>query len=328
MDEFSLIQRYFQRDLPQDHPRKYQQNLSTGVSLGIGDDAALLTPPAQHELVISTDTLIAGRHFPLETDAFDIGWKAVAVNLSDLAAMGATAHSILLALTLPKADPDFLAQLAKGIFALCDASNVTLIGGDTTRGETLSLTVTALGWIPTGQAILRSGAQIGDLIVVSNTLGDAAYALQHLNDPLLDPNLKARLDRPTPRLALGTALRGYASAMLDISDGLAQDLGHILKASHVAARIEVEKLPFSSPLAELSVEQRAPLALSGGDDYELCFTIAPQKFADFQQLWPCNDLPLTIIGEIVQHKPERARLTIFHNQHPFHVNTQGFKHFD
>lgn len=323
MDEFSLIQQYFQRK-----HRKSQQISSTGVILGIGDDAALLAPPAHHELVISTDTLIAGRHFPVDTDAFDIGWKAVAVNLSDLAAMGATAHSILLALTLPQADPNFLAKLAKGMFTLCDAANVALIGGDTTRGETLSLTVTALGWIPTGQAILRSGAQIGDLIVVSNTLGDAAFALQHLNNAQCDPQLKSRLDRPTPRLKLGQALRGYASAMLDISDGLAQDLGHILTASDVAARINVETLPFSEPLAALSLEMRAPLALSGGDDYELCFTISPQKFADFQQRWARQDLPLTVIGEIVQHAPKNERLTILHNHLPFHVNTQGFKHFD
>ncbi len=325
MDEFSLIQHFFQRDRSQDHQRKSSNH---GISLGIGDDAALLAPPTNHELVISTDTLIAGRHFPIDTDAFDIGWKAVAVNLSDLAAMGATAHSILLALTLPKADPDFLAKLAEGIFALCDASNVSLIGGDTTRGETLSLTVTALGWIPTGQAILRSGAQIGDLIVVSNTLGDAAFALQHQHNTKLDPNLKSRLDRPTPRLALGQALRGYASAMLDISDGLAQDLEHILTTSNVAAWIDVMKLPFSAPLAIFSLEMRAPLALSGGDDYELCFTISPQKFAAFQQLWSSNDLPLTVIGEIVQHIPEHERLTILHNHLPFHVNTKGFKHFD
>ncbi len=320
MDEFSLIQQFFQR--------KSQQNSSTGVRLGIGDDAALLMPPAHHELVISTDTLIAGRHFPVKTDAYSIGWKAVAVNLSDLAAMGAAPHSILLALTLPKADSDFLAKLAEGIFALCDASNVTLIGGDTTRGDTLSLTVTALGWTPTGQAIRRNGAQVGDLIVVSNTLGDAAYALQHLNDPLLNPSLKSRLDRPTPRLALGQALRGYASAMLDISDGLAQDLGHILTASDVAGRIDVEKLPFSAILTTLNNEQRATLALGGGDDYELCFTISPQKFANLQHLWRQQDLPLTVIGEIVQHTPDHERLTILHNHLPFHTRTKGFKHFD
>lgn len=320
MDEFSLIQQYFQR--------KSKKNSSIGVRLGIGDDAALLAPPAQHELVISTDTLIAGRHFPLNTNPFDIGWKAVAVNLSDLAAMGATAHSILLALTLPKADPEFLAKLAEGIFALCDASDVTLIGGDTTRGETLSLTVTALGWVPTGQAILRSGAQIGDLIVVSNTLGDAAFALQHLDDQQLDQSLKTRLDRPTPRLGLGQALRGYASAMLDISDGLAQDLGHILAASDVAGEIHVEKLPFSDRLATFGLEERAPFALCGGDDYELCFTISPQKFADFEHFWSSNDLRLTVIGKIVPSTSQNERLTLLNHHQSFHINTQGFKHFD
>ncbi len=322
MDEFSLIQRYFQR--------KGQQNSShDGVRLGIGDDAALLMPPPHHELVISTDTLIVGRHFPIDTDPFDIGWKAVAVNLSDLAAMGATAHSILLALTLPKADPDFLASLAEGVFALCDASNVALIGGDTTRGETLSLTVTALGWVPEGQAIKRSGAQIGDLIVVSNTLGDAAYALQNLH---LNQNLKSSLDRPTPRLSLGQALRGYASAMLDISDGLAQDLGHILTASNVSGRIDVEKLPFSPTLTALNIEQRAAFALCGGDDYELCFTISPQKFANLEQHWlqfqHSQELSLTVIGEIVQHAPNTERLTVLHHNQPFHVELNGFKHFD
>jgi thiamine-monophosphate kinase len=317
MDEFSLIQRYFQRD-----------SSHHGVRLGIGDDAALLIPPTDHELAISTDTLIEGRHFPIGTDAYSIGWKAVAVNLSDLAAMGAAPHSLLLALTLPQADPDFLKDLAKGIFALCDLENVALIGGDTTRGQTLSLTMTALGWIPTCQAIRRSGAQIGDLIVVSNTLGDAAYALQHLHDPLLHQDLKSRLDRPTPRLALGQALRGYASAMLDISDGLAQDLEHILVASNVAGWIDVDQLPFSNTLATLNLAQRAPYALSGGDDYELCFTISPQKLAHLQQLWHTQDLPLTVIGEIVQHTPNTDRLTILHNNQPFHLHTKGFKHFD
>ena len=325
MDEFSLIQHYFQRDSSH---QSLPQLSHHGVRLGIGDDAAVLIPPAQHELAISTDTLIEGRHFPIGTDAYSIGWKAVAVNLSDLAAMGAAPHSILLALTLPHADPNFLKDLAKGIFALCDLENVALIGGDTTRGQTLSLTITALGWIPQGQAIRRSGAQIGDLIVVSNTLGDAAYALQHLHDPQLNSTLKSRLDRPTPRLALGQALRGHASAMLDISDGLAQDLAHILLASDVAGWIDVDRLPFSAPLALLNLEQRAPYALSGGDDYELCFTISSQKFAKLQHHWHAQDLPLTVIGEIVQHTANTERLTILHNNQPFHLQTHGFKHFD
>ncbi len=318
MDEFSLIQRFFQREHKK--PDSY-----IGVRLGIGDDAALIMPPAHHELAISTDTLIEGRHFPIGTDAYSIGWKAAAVNLSDLAAMGATAHSILLALTLPKADPDFLQALADGLFALCDQSNVALVGGDTTRADTLSLTVTALGWIPAGQAIQRSGAQIGDLIVVSNTLGDSAYALQH---PKLDQTLKSSLDRPIPRLSLGQALRGYASAMIDISDGLAQDLEHILVASQVAGWIDVDQLPFSQPLRALTLAERAHYALCGGDDYELCFTISAQKYMDLQLSWDTQELPLTVIGEIVEHTPDHERLMLLQGTLPFHLNTQGFKHFD
>ncbi len=319
MDEFSLIHRYFKRDAPH-----------AGVRLGIGDDAALLSPPAGHELAISTDTLVAGRHFPLDTDAFSIGWKAAAVNLSDLAAMGANPHSLLLALTLPDANPEFLSQLSAGLFAACDAAGVALIGGDTTRGTTLSLTLTALGWIPIGQAILRSGAQPDDLIVVSGTLGDAAYALQHLDDPALDPALKARLDRPTPRIALGLALRGLASSMLDISDGLAQDLGHLLQASRVSAVVQVDSLPSSPQLAALDVAHRAPLQLAGGDDYELCFTLSPQKFANLQIVWQGNALPLTVIGKInaAHADPLANPLTILHQQQPFTLAQQGFKHFD
>ena len=325
MDEFSLIHRYFQR--PENSPAP------SGIRLGIGDDAALLTPPAHHELAISTDTLIAGRHFPIDTDPYSIGWKAVAVNLSDIAAMGARPHSILLALTLPEANPDFLKPLADGLFALCDTANVRLIGGDTTRGKTLSLTLTALGWIPTGQAILRSGAQAGDLIVVSGTLGDAAYALQHLNDPDLDPWLKSRLDRPTPRLALGIALREYASAMLDISDGLAQDLSHILAASSVSGQIHLDDLPLSPTLTALNPEQRAAFALSGGDDYELCFTISPSKFAILQSIWQNSTVPLSVIGQINasdHNKNGNAQnnLTILYQQKPFNLTQQGFRHFE
>ncbi|WP_410210807.1 thiamine-phosphate kinase [Aquirhabdus sp.] len=325
MDEFSLIHRYFQR--PENSPAP------SGILLGIGDDAAILTPPAHHELVISTDTLIAGRHFPIDTDPYSIGWKAAAVNLSDIAAMGAKPHSILLALTLPEANPDFLEPLAAGLFALCDAAHVKLIGGDTTRGQALSLTVTALGWVPMGQAILRSSAQVGDLIVVSGTLGDAAYALQHLSSSALDPELKARLDRPTPRLALGLALRGYASAMLDISDGLAQDLGHILRASGVSGQIHLEDLPLSPTLAALNPEQRAALALSGGDDYELCFTISPSKFAILQSVWDDSNLPLSVIGQINasdhnKNEHPQNNLTVLYQQKPFILTQQGFRHFE
>ncbi|HRA90908.1 MAG TPA: thiamine-phosphate kinase, partial [Acinetobacter sp.] len=213
MAEFSIIDQYFKRASASD------------VSLGIGDDSAIITPPSSQQLVICTDTLVAGRHFPLNTSAHAIGWKSVAVNLSDLAAMGARPHSILLALSLPNVDHQWLAEFSRGLFECCDQFGVALIGGDTTQSSQLTISVTALGWIEHGQAITRSGAQVGDYICVSGQIGDAAYALKHLGHPL-----QQRLNYPTPRCHLGQKLKGLASSMIDISDGLAQDLGHILKA--------------------------------------------------------------------------------------------------
>jgi len=194
MAEFSIIDRYFNR----------QQQ--TDVDLGIGDDSALLTPPLNHQLVICTDTLVSGRHFPLGTSPHAIGWKSVAVNLSDIAAMGAKPHSILLALSLPQIDHDWLNEFSQGIYDCCDQFGVRLIGGDTTQSPHLTISVTALGWIETGKAIPRSGAQVDDLVVVSGSIGDAAFALEHLGHPL-----QQRLDYPTPRCELGEMLKGLAS---------------------------------------------------------------------------------------------------------------------
>lgn len=281
MAEFSIIDRYFKR------------TSNTDVSLGIGDDSAVVTPPLTQQLVICTDTLVAGRHFPLDTSAHAIGWKSVAVNLSDLAAMGAKPHSILLALSLPTVDHDWLAGFSQGLFACCDQFGVALIGGDTTQSTQLTITVTALGWIEQGQAITRASAQVGDHICVSGQVGDAAFGLQHLGHPL-----QQRLDYPTPRCQLGQQLKGLASSMIDVSDGLAQDLGHILKASNVGAKLSLDQLPIDTSLKELDLRQAWQYALAGGDDYELCFTISPQNFEKLsrQQL----DVPLTIIGKITQ----------------------------
>ncbi|MBP9786201.1 MAG: thiamine-phosphate kinase [Acinetobacter sp.] len=281
MAEFSIIDRYFKR------------TSNTDVSLGIGDDSAIVTPPLTQQLVICTDTLVAGRHFPLDTSAHAIGWKSVAVNLSDLAAMGAKPHSILLALSLPTVDHDWLAGFSQGLFACCDQFGVALIGGDTTQSTQLTITVTALGWIEQGQAITRASAQVGDHICVSGQVGDAAFGLQHLGHPL-----QQRLDYPTPRCQLGQQLKGLASSMIDVSDGLAQDLGHILKASNVGAKLSLDQLPIDTSLKELDLRQAWQYALAGGDDYELCFTISPQNFEKLsrQQL----DVPLTIIGKITQ----------------------------
>ena len=281
MAEFSIIDTYFNR------------KNANSVDLGVGDDSALLTPPPKQQLVICADTLVAGRHFPMNTDPHAIGWKSVAVNLSDIAAMGATPHSILLALSLPQIDHDWLKAFSQGLYDCCDQFGVSLIGGDTTQSPHLTLSVTALGWVDIGQAIPRSGAKPGDLICVSGTVGDAAFALHHPGHPL-----QKRLDYPTPRCQLGAALKGLAHSMIDVSDGLAQDLGHILKASQVGARLQLENLPMSPALQALDDVQKWQYALAGGDDYELCFTISPQNYEKLLQKQ--LDVSISMIGTIQQ----------------------------
>lgn len=308
MNEFSLIQQFFNKP----------QHSNAGVVLGVGDDAALIEPPQGQQLVISTDTLVAGRHFPLDTPPHAIGWKAAAVNLSDIAAMGATPQAMLLALSLPAVDEAWLAEFSRGFFECCQPQQVALVGGDTTRSPTLSISVTALGWVPRGQAIRRDGAQVGDLIVVSNNIGDAAYALRHPNS-----KLQQRLDYPVPQSALGIALRGFAHSMLDISDGLAQDLGHILHASAVGAVLHVDQLPFSPVLHTLDAQQRWAYALTGGDDYELCFTLSPQRLAQFYEQY-AGQFSLTVIGEICR----QPGLQLMQHGQPVVLDIKGYQHFD
>lgn len=298
MDEFELIRRYFAELTP---PRD-------DIALGIGDDAALLRPPRGHEVVVTTDTLIAGVHFPDDTDPQAVGWKALAVNLSDLAAMGAEPRWFTLALTLRMADPEWLAGFAAGLGALARGAGVGLVGGDTTQGP-LSITITAMGTVPAGKAIRRAGAKAGDAICVTGTLGDAALALRlgqgeaggrgEAKSADLE-SLRVRLNRPAPRVAVGAALRGLAHAAIDLSDGLAGDLGHILAASGVGAEIRADKLPMSPAFKALSEpDARVELQVSGGDDYELCICLAP---ADVAKLRRRLDLPLTEIGRIVKGK--------------------------
>lgn len=285
MDEFALIRRHFAGLSP----------ARADVALGIGDDCALLQPSPGMQLAVTSDTLIAGRHFPKSTAPADIGWKALAVNLSDLAAMGAEPRWFTLALSLPASDESWLAGFAAGLRELAQASGIALVGGDTTRGP-LSITITAMGEVAPGQALRRDGARPGDRICVTGTLGDAALALRLLDRPGLPPQLRQRLDRPTPRIAAGVALRGLASAALDISDGLAGDLGHILVASGVGAEIDLKALPGSAHFNGLApVEDRAELMLRGGDDYELCVCLPPEAVEAAQQRL---DVPLTEIGRI------------------------------
>jgi len=274
------------------------------VRLGIGDDAALLLPRSGHELAVSMDTLVAGVHFPHATDAFDIGWKALAVNLSDLAAMGAEPAWATLALTLPAPDVDWLAGFCDGFAALAREHGVALVGGDTTRGP-LTITITVHGFVPSDQALRRDGARAGDCILLSGVTGEAAAGLAcvlgsgllRAPDDADRAHLLERLYRPVPRVALGLALRGIASAAIDVSDGLRQDLGHTAARSGLAATIRTASLPPSSTLARVGDEsQRLHWQLAGGDDYELCCAVPPDRVADAQAAASALGIALTVIG--------------------------------
>ncbi|QNU14794.1 thiamine-phosphate kinase [Thermomonas sp. XSG] len=244
------------------------------VVLGIGDDCALLLPPPGMQLAVTMDALNVGVHFPPDTAPADIGWKALAVNLSDLAAMGAQPAWGTLSLSLPQGDPGFVDAFFDGFFALAAQHGFALVGGDTTRGP-LSIAITAHGLVEPGRALRRDGAREGDDIWVSGTLGDAAGALRQWQaGAAISPVLQARLDRPTPRVALGLALRGIASSCIDVSDGLLADLAHICRASGVGAEVDVDALPASDALrAAFDPDTRRVLQAAGGDDYELCFTV-------------------------------------------------------
>ncbi|MHB1245786.1 MAG: thiamine-phosphate kinase [Sulfuriferula sp.] len=288
--EFDLIQRHFTRTAP-------------NAVLGVGDDCALLQPGAGMQLAISTDTLVADVHFFADTDPHKLGWKSLAVNLSDLAAMGATPRWATLALTVPEVDDDWLAAFASGVFHCADQYGVSLVGGDTTRGA-LNLTFTVIGEVPPNQALRRDGAQPDDEIWVSGTLGDAALALAVLQGRanLTTPDLATlalRLHTPTPRVELGLALRGLASSAIDISDGLLADLGHILSRSGVGARIEYALLPLGEIVHDYAAHPEFDACvLSGGDDYELCFTAPTAHHQALDEIATRLDLRLTCIGRI------------------------------
>jgi len=291
--EFELIAKYFTRP-------------AVRAVLGVGDDCALFEASAGQELALSTDMLVGGTHFFADTDAQRLGHKTLAVNLSDLAAMGATPRAALLSLALPAADEAWVAAFARGFFALADAHGVELIGGDTTRSPAggVVLNVTILGEVPKGAAVRRSGAQVGDDVWVSGTLGDAALGLAALKGTVrLDAGQReycvARLEMPTPRVALGLQLRGVASAMLDLSDGLAGDLAHLARASRLGARVDVSALPLSAALRAQAPELALRCALSGGDDYELCFTAPVLRRAAVEAAGRAAQVGVTRIGTMV-----------------------------
>lgn len=289
MSEFDLIRTFF-ADIG---PRRVD------APLAVGDDCALLEVPAGHTLAVSIDTLTAGTHFFPDCDPETLGHKSLAVGLSDLAAMGAEPAWSTLALTLPAADRDWIAAFSRGFARLSRDYGIQLVGGDTTRGH-LSVTVQVHGFVPQGQAIRRAGARPGDLVFVSGTLGDAGLALRALKSGEAVPDLlRRRLECPIPRVELGLGLRGLATAMIDLSDGLAADLGHILRASGVGAELELARLPLSPLVAERVARHFDwTLPLASGDDYELCFCVPPDAAESVLDLGARLACPVRAVGRI------------------------------
>lgn len=316
--EFDLIRDYFSN---QSYDRE-------DVVLGVGDDCALLTPPAGMELVVTSDTLVEEVHFQQGTDPRALGHKSLAVNLSDLAAMGATPAWVTLALTLPETDPVWLKSFSSGFLSLAEKHGVALVGGDTTRGP-LSFTVTAHGFVRPGTALRRSGASVGDRIFVTGTLGDGALALLARQGVCSVENglaeLERRLDLPQPRLAVGNRLVGVANSAIDISDGLVADLGHICEQSSVGARVLLENIPVTSQVAEYLQQGGSwSTVVAGGDDYELCFTLPPEKLDLLDEVRPILDCELTQVGEIVS---EQGVSCIMQDGTVLDCAGSGYQHF-
>ncbi len=305
MDEFELIRRFFDRkgEMP-------------GVVVGVGDDGAVLAPDDAKQQVQVIDTLVESVHFPADTNPADIGYRAVAVNLSDIAAMGAEPRWMTLALTLVDSSENWIDSFASGLFEAAGQYDVALIGGDTTSGPVVTVTVTLTGDIEPGAALLRSGAKPGDAIFVTGTLGDAAAGLKLLQVGASDDFLAQRFLRPTPRINTGRALVGTANAAIDISDGLAGDLAKLLNASDVGGEIDIDKLPLSESLREYFVaEERHHLALCGGDDYELCFTAPIESVTDIAEI--------TCIGSVTKARGLRCK----RDGDIVVVDNSGYRHF-
>jgi thiamine-monophosphate kinase len=294
--EFNLIKQYFTRP-------------TRNTTLGVGDDAALISLTAGMELAVSADMLVAGTHFFVDCDAYQLGWKSLAVNISDMAAMGANPKWATLAIALPEINESWLAEFSRGLFACADSFDVDLIGGDTTRGP-LTISVQIMGEVPIGKAIKRSGAKIGDEIWVSGKLGDAALALAHIQSKLVLPeeaslSCAKALHTPQPRVSLGLALRDIANSAIDISDGLLADLGHILERSAVGATLKLKNIPHSTFVGlpiNLHDEIFRKMVLAGGDDYELCFTVPAEKHAEIIKISERTKLQLSCIGQVTNNK--------------------------
>ncbi len=316
MTEFELIRTYFARQPVQ----------RADVVLGIGDDAAILAPPPGRQVCVTTDVMVCGVHFLPAADPVALGHKALAVNLSDLAAMGAEPAWFTLNLTLPEVNTTWLEPFCKGLFALACQYHIQLVGGNTSRGP-LAIAIEAQGFVPEGKALLRSGARVGDRVYVTGELGDAGLALQHelgkgrLPDAAFEA-VAGKLHRPTPRIPEGLALRDIAHSAIDISDGLLSDLGHVLEASHVGARLLLDKIPVSSVYRSHIKETGWDMALTNGDDYELCFTVPEKNIGALEKLqFPCG---FHCIGQIEQ---ELGLRIIDESGQPYHPRQTGHDHF-
>lgn len=317
MDEFELIRRYFAR--PAD---------DAAVLVGIGDDGAVLRPAAGLDLVVVADTQIEAVHFPRSLDAEDVGFRSVAVNLSDLAAMGARPRWMTLALTLAEADPGWLRAFSAGLRLAAGAHGVSLVGGDTTRGEQTVITVQLIGEVEPSRRLLRSAAACGDLIFVSGTVGDAAAGLKLITTRAVsDPatrNLAARFRRPTARVAFGSRIAAVASAAIDVSDGLYADLNKLLQASACGGRIGFRRLPLSDDIRQVfDLDAARRLALSGGDDYELCFTAPAEAEQALRAIADETAVPIARIGEVV----EGEGLTCTDGGEVVPYDDAGYSHF-
>lgn len=318
MKEFELIREYFTE----------QAVKRKDVFLGIGDDCAILAPAEKQNIAITTDTLVVGVHFSKNTPAKAIGHKAIAVNLSDLAAMGAEPAWVSVAITLPEVDEEWIGEFCVGMFELCEYYNVQLVGGDTTQGP-LSITITAQGFIPNGKQITRSGAKAGDWLYVTGEIGDAALALENYYgnvDLSLDDltTVNKRLNYPMPRVLAGQTLREYATAAIDLSDGLIADLTHICQASDVGVNLILDDLPISKTLKEtLEGKEAFELALKGGDDYELLFSVAEEHKVGMETTLSNAGMKVTCIGQL----NASGKITTMLKNKKIQLDVQGFEHF-
>lgn len=316
--EFNIIDKYFTRP-------------SQNADLGVGDDAALIQISAGHQLAISTDMSVAGTHFLENCPAYFVGWKSLAVNVSDMAAMGATPKWATLAIALPNTDEAWVAEFSRGFFACADAFGISLIGGDTTRGP-LNISVQIMGEVPVGKALRRDGAKAGDEIWVSGTLGEAALGLAQLQNKLSENALSEAekkicidaLQAPQPRVALGLALQDIANSAIDISDGLLADLGHVLERSKLGANLYWEQIPHVNIINSIDVKKLQSLSLAGGDDYELCFTAPASEHDLILEIGKKLNLSLSAIGETTQE----TKLNIYDKNHQLiELKSTGYDHF-